>query len=198
MDVFEAIYGRRSIRSYENRSVPIELIEKVIDAARFAPSGANLQPWKFVVIIDEELRKAIGNTARFYFVKSRHVEEAPVLIAACADLKKSKWAVIDTALACQNLMLAAHAVGLGTCFVGIFDEALTKELLRIPEHYRVIGLITMGYPAVEESAPRRLEIREILGINAFPGETPVKRAMTYTRSGPVSVIGKILKLIFKR
>lgn len=198
MDIFEAIYNRRSIRSYAEKSVPMELIEKVIDAARFAPSGANLQPWKFIIIDDKEIKKAIGDTAKFYFVKSRHIEEAPVLIAACADIKKSNWAIIDTALACQNIMLAAYALGLVTCFVGIFDEALTKHILKIPENYKVIGLLTLGFPAERASTPRRLELKEIMGFNSFPGETPTKRALNYTKSGPVSILGKILKLIFRR
>lgn len=197
MDIFEAIKNRRSIRLYKKRPVDESLIEKVIDAARYAPSGANLQPWKFVVITDKAMREKIGKGAKFFFVKSHHVSEAPVLIACLADLKKSKWAVIDTSMACQNLMLAAHALGLGTCFVGIFDEEETKRQLGIPDNFKVIGLITLGYPARKEEMPTRLSVQEITYKERFGKETIVKRATSYTKSGPLTVLKKILRLIFR-
>lgn len=198
MDVFEAIKNRRSVRLYQKNPVDEALIKKVIDAARFAPSGANFQPWKFIVVTNEELRMKIGKSAKFFFVKSHHVSEAPVLIACLADMKKSKWAVIDTSMASQNLMLAAHALRLGTCFVGVFDEEETKRVLSIPEHFKVIGLITLGHPARKEEVPNRLPVEEITYKNVFGKETIARRAISYTRTGPVTVWKKILRLILKR
>lgn len=196
MDVFEAIRTRRSIRAYKDEPVELELVERIIDAARYAPSGANLQPWKFIVVTNNEARQKIGAGAKFYFIKSHHVNEAPVLIACLADMKKSKWAIIDTSLACQNLMLAAHALGLGTCFVGVFNEEETKDLLGVPDNYKVIGLITLGYPEGQEATPSRISVENIVSYESFSGETRAGRFFSYTKSGPLTVIRKIAKMIF--
>lgn len=197
MDIFEAIKTRRSIRVYKKHRVPEDLILKVIDAARYAPSGANLQPWKFIVVTDPEMRKKIGAGARFYFIKSHHVSEAPCLIVCLADLKKSKWAIIDTSMACQNLMLAAHASGLATCFIGIFDEEQVKKELEIPDNYKVIGLITLGFAAQNERMPARIPLKKIIYWERFGSETAFKRARDFLSSGPVTIFDKVLRTILR-
>lgn len=198
MDVFEAIRGRRSVREYRDEPVPWELVERVLDAARWAPSGANLQPWKFVVVTDPDARARIGAGAKFYFVKSRHVAEAPVLVVCLADVRKSTWATVDVSMAAQNLMLAAHALGLGTCFIGLFDEQAVRGTLGVPDRYRVVGLVTLGFPAHEERAPDRLPLGDIVAREVLEPELLTARVRAAVRSGPLSVVDKVLKMIVPR
>jgi nitroreductase len=197
MELFEAIFKRRSVRAYKDEPIKKEEIEKLIESASWAATGANLQPWKFIIITDPEIKEKVGEKARFYFIKSHHASEAPCLIAVLADLKKSKWAVIDASMASQNLMLAATALGLGTCFIGAFDEEEVKRTLEIPEHYKVVGLITVGKPAENPSRPPRLPVKEITYFDKFGKESYVQRALQYRKSGPLTVIKKVIKLILR-
>jgi nitroreductase len=195
MELFEALRTRRSVRVYEERPVPRELVEQVLDAARWAPSGANLQPWKFIVVTDPEKRKRIGAGAKFYFIKSHHVSEAPVLIVCLADVKKSRWAPVDVSMASQNLMLAAHALGLGTCFIGVFDEDVVRNECAIPDRYRIMGLITLGYPAHDERTPSRLPLSDIVAWETFAPESAQQRVRAATKSGPLSVFDKVAAML---
>jgi nitroreductase len=147
MDVFEAIEKRRSIRNYEPTAVPRKKLEKVLEAARLAPSASNVQPWHFIVVTDAERREALsdGMFARF-------LKQAPVVIVACGDEKKSpKWYPIDVAIAVENMVLAATGEGLGTCWIGSFNEIKVRAVLRIPENLRVVVLLAVGYPGGKES-----------------------------------------------
>jgi nitroreductase len=143
VEVFEAVKRRRSIRAYEPTPVPGEKLVKVLEAGRLAPSASNVQPWHFVVVTDGEKRKRLAKTGVF----ARFLAEAPVVIVGCGDERASpKWYVVDVAIALQNMVLTATGEGLGTCWVGSFDEAKVKELLKIPENFRVVALLAMGYP----------------------------------------------------
>lgn len=197
MDVFEAIKERRSVRSYLEKPVPKEVIERIVEAGTYAPSGANLQPWRFVLVDDPELKKEIARGAKFLFIKSRHVDEAPALLVCLADTQKSKWSLIDVSLACQNIMLAAHALGLGTCFIGIFDEKRIKELLQIPDKYKIVGLITLGYPSRKEEAPPRVPVSDVLTFNSFYGQEKKKSIERHFKSGPLSIWKKVVRMLFR-
>lgn len=154
MDLFEAIYKRQSIRAYDSeRSVSDEKIFKILGAACQAPSAGNIQPWRFVVVRDESLKKALAWAA----LGQRFIAQAPVVIVVCADLEASErgygrrgtdlYALQDTAAATQNLLLAAWAEGLGTCWVGAFDEKETAEVLKLPSEIRPVAIIPVGYPS---------------------------------------------------
>lgn len=141
MDAFEAIQKRESVRSYESTPVPKETLAKLLEAARIAPSASNTQPWHFIVVTDSEKKKELskGLFAKF-------LAETPVVIVACGDTKASPdWCVIDVAIAVENMVLAATGEGLGTCWVGSFDEDQVRELLRIPRNFKVIVLLAVGY-----------------------------------------------------
>lgn len=142
MDVFEAVQERHSIRAYQETAVPREKLEKILDAARLAPSARNVEPWHFIVVTDAEKRKALskGLFAKF-------LNEAPVVIVACGDYKASSdWYAVDVALAVESMILTATAEGLGTCCVGSFDEKHVKTLLKVPEKFEVLLLLAVGYP----------------------------------------------------
>ncbi|RLG60240.1 nitroreductase family protein, partial [Candidatus Geothermarchaeota archaeon] len=115
MNVLDAIRGRRSIRRYFGRDIPHEALIKVLDAARWAPSAKNSQPWEFIVIKDNEIKKKISELAPF----GSFIKKAPVAIAVVTDPSLSpNFHQVDGACAVQNLMLAAHSLGLGTCWIG--------------------------------------------------------------------------------
>ncbi|MCW4005629.1 MAG: nitroreductase family protein [Candidatus Bathyarchaeota archaeon] len=141
MDVFDAIQNRKSSRSYKPTPVPKAVLEKLLDAARLSPSAKNLQPWHFIVVTDKAKRKALsgGMFARF-------LGKVPAVIVLCGDEQASPdWYVVDVALAGENMVLAATSEGLGTCWVGSFDEKQVQQLLKIPEHMRVVALLAVGY-----------------------------------------------------
>jgi nitroreductase len=142
MDVFEAVKIRRSIRAYKSTPVSKEKLEKILEAARLAPSANNIQPWHFIVVTDPEKRAKLAKAPFAGFLK-----EAPVVIVGCGDQKASpKWFMVDVAIAMQNMVLTATSEGLGTCWVGSFNEDQVREMLKIPENYRVVALLALGYP----------------------------------------------------
>ena len=171
MNVFEAIEKRRSIRSYESTPVPEEKLEKILEAARLAPSASNVQPRHFIVVTDKERRDALaaGMFARF-------LKQAPVVIVACGDEKKSpKWYPIDVAIAVENMVLAATGEDLGTCWIGSFNENKVRDALRIPENLRVVVLLAVGYPSGKEGlgskvlrfVRKRKSLDEIVSIEEY-------------------------------
>jgi nitroreductase len=171
MDVFEAVQKRRSIRAYEATPVPREKLEKILEAARLAPSAGNRQPWHFIVVTDASKREMLGRSP---FV--RFLREAPVVIVGCGDQKASpKWFMVDVAIAMQNMALTATSEGLGTCWVGIFNESQVKELLKIPERFRVVALLALGYPRkkldlegkILHLVRRRKPLEEIVSFEEF-------------------------------
>jgi nitroreductase len=165
MDVLEAIKERRSIRNYEPKAVPEEKVTQVLEAGRWAPSASNSQPWKFIVVKDEEVRNELARVATY----GRFLAQAPVAIAVIIDPHASNHPVEDGAAATQNILLAAHALGLGTCWIGSYDsgyEESAKEVLGIARDKRLLSLISLGYPA-ESPRKRRLELSEIVCYDRY-------------------------------
>ncbi|MGQ9514231.1 MAG: nitroreductase family protein [Thermoproteota archaeon] len=151
MDIFEAIRERHSVRSYRPVLVEKEKILQILEAARLAPSAANIQPWHFIVVTDHYKRKTISEGGIF----ARFLSSSPVVVVCCGDRKASPmWHMVDTSLAVQNMVLAATGLGLGTCIVGSFDEEKVRSLLKIPERLSIVVLLAIGYPTSE---------RDILG-----------------------------------
>jgi nitroreductase len=175
MNVFEAIQRRKSIRSFASTPVPRNRLEKILEAARLAPSAMNRQPWHFVVVTDPESRERIARSGRW----ARFLRKTPVVIVGCGDSRASpKWHVIDTAIAMQNMVLAATGEGLGTCWIGSFDEMLVKSLLKIPDRFKVVALLAVGYPRGNVDLLRKIthlfyrkkKLSKILSFENF-GET---------------------------
>jgi nitroreductase len=179
MEVMRAIKERRSIRKYRTDPVSDEAIDTVLDAARWAPSWANTQCWRFVVVRDPEIRARLAGTLRAVAPGKENraaaaIRSAPVVIVACAELRKSgyykgeqatekgDWFMFDVALAMQNLALAAHAIGLGTVHVGLFDAKEVAKVLEVPSDAAVVEMTPLGYPDEEPAVPRRKELAEIV------------------------------------
>ncbi|HID76261.1 MAG TPA: nitroreductase family protein [Planctomycetaceae bacterium] len=150
MDTLEAIHTRRSIRKYESKPVPDELVGKLLAAAMMAPSARNAQPWQFVVITDRQLLQDVPRINRNAWMAA----EAPLAILICGDrsleLSPGYWPV-DCAAAAQNLLLAAHALGLGAVWTGVYPRPERMEglarLVGLPENVTAHSLIVVGYPA---------------------------------------------------
>ena len=165
MDTIEAIKSRRSIRLYRSEAVPDDKVEQILEAGRWAPSADNSQPWAFVVIRDEKVRKDLADAA----VWGRFLAQAPVAIAVVIDPQVSGHAVEDGAAATQNMLLAAHALGLGSCWVGAYGstyEERVKDLLGIPSGKRLLSLISLGY-ARESTVSTRKSLGEIVFRNKY-------------------------------
>jgi nitroreductase len=142
MEVFEAISARRSVRSYEARALPDEIVVKLLESARLAPSAMNFQPWRFIVVRSQEKRDVIARGGMF----ARFASQAPLAIVACGD-SRSRFHIHDTCIALEHIVLAATSLGLGTCWIGSFDEAELRRELSIPKRFRVVAILTVGYPA---------------------------------------------------
>lgn len=164
MNVYEAIEKRRSIRAYEDRPVEQEKLERILEAARLAPSASNRQEWRFVVVRDAATRQRLMKAAS----NQGFVGQAPVVIACCAETDGhvmrcgQQCYPIDVAIAIDHMTLAAVEQGLGTCWIGAFSEPEVKEILGIPEQIRVVELLALGYPAETPAARRRKKLDEIV------------------------------------
>jgi nitroreductase len=173
MDVLKAIKGRRSIRAFKSKDVPKEIVEKLINAAIWAPSAGNIQPWEFIIVRKPEIKKALAKAA----LNQTFIEEAPVVIVVCANENRSSqrygvrgktlYCIQDTAAAIQNIHLAAYSLKLGTCWVGAFKEEEAREVLKIPQGIRPVAIIPVGYPAGTPSPRNRRPISQIVHYETF-------------------------------
>ncbi|MEM4260379.1 MAG: nitroreductase family protein [Candidatus Woesearchaeota archaeon] len=170
MDVFEAIQKRRSIRSYIEKPVEFEKIATIIEAGHLAPSAGNIQEWKFIIVTEKEKIKQVAN----YCLEQYWIASAPVLIVICCDPEKQEvnyglrgvrlYSIQDSACAAENMLLAATGLGLGSCWVGAFDEERIKEIFNIPKNIRVQSIITIGY---SNEVPTRQERQSLESITYF-------------------------------
>jgi len=158
MDVFEAVTVRRSIRKYKGEPIAEVQLGKILEAARLAPSAGNKQPWRFVVVRDEKRKADLAKAAN----DQNFLKGAGAIVVAVADPQISaKWHERDTMIALEHMVLSATALGLGTCWIGAFDEDEVKRLLKIPETMTVIALLPIG-TADEKPKPRpRKDFHEI-------------------------------------
>ena len=169
--LMELIETRRSIRSYKDQEIEEDKLNYVLQAFRKAPSAKNLQPWKLVVIKNKKILKDIAIACN----NQTFMEEAPVIIAACAKEEEAYGTMggymnsypIDIAIALEHLILAATEKGLGTCWIGAFKEQLVKDILGVPENVRVVALTPLGYPAREASVRGRKPLTEIISYDKY-------------------------------
>lgn len=187
MEVLEAIKTRRSIRKYKSTPVDDRTLELVLEAARWAPSWHNSQCWRFIVVRDGKIKNKLADTLIDVSADrpnraAEAIRNAPVAIVACAELGKSgysvreprepvtdkgDWFMFDVALAMQNLVLAAHSLGLGTVFVGAFDAKKVATILGVPKGFCVVAMTPLGYPDEEPPVRPRKELSEIVFYDKF-------------------------------
>ena len=165
MSLLDLILSRRSIRRYENKEISEEVLQQILETGRQAPSAANRQPIHFVIVKDQDILKNLCDT-----MINRFVKYAPVAIVGCADVKSlltGKWAVVDTTIAMQNMVIAAWTLGIGSCWIGACNEEKVKELLNIPDKWKVVALVTLGYPAEQPEPRKKKSFEEMFSFNSF-------------------------------
>lgn len=171
MEFYDVIRRRLSVRAYKPDPVPEEVLRRILEAARLAPSAKNYQPWRFIVVTDEKIRQELVPACR----GQSFIAQAPVVICACA-IEEQAWkgmggywsaAEVDVTIALEHLILAATAEGLGTCWIGAFIEAEVKRVLQIPEGVKPVALTPLGYPAQEPKPRPRKALEEIVCYNRF-------------------------------
>jgi len=181
MDIFTALRERRSARSFKPDPLPAGLIDEVIEAARWAPSWANTQCWEVIVVSDSAMKLRLaeslppGNPAR------AALGQAPLVIVACARLEragyykgkavtdKGDWYMFDVALFTHSLTLAAHARGLGSVHIGMFDARAVAAMLGVPPGVSVVELLPLGYPEGKPSSTSRKEVGDFVSYGTYGG-----------------------------
>ena len=164
MDALHAISTRRSIRTYQDKPVPEDLVQQILTAAMYAPIAGNAQPWQFVIVNDRKLLRQIPNV----HPHAPMAEQAPLAILVCGDPNMEKFPgnwPLDCAAATQNLLLAAHALGLGGVWTGVYPDQGRMEglgrLLGLPKHIMAHTLVVLGYPAEQPTCGNRYEASRI-------------------------------------
>lgn len=178
MNVLEAIRTRRSVRAYDPRPIPPKVLERMKAALRWAPSACNFQPWHFVLVADPQQRRKLAAAAR----NQKWMAQAPVIVVGCglpqAAYKKmggsGNSVDVDLAIAIDHLTLAAVAEGLGTCWIGAFDEQAVKKLLGVRKSVKVVAMTPLGYPASADlnrpcDEARRKKPEELFSTDTYSG-----------------------------
>ena len=165
----EAIKKRQSVRSYQDKEIPEEILQQILEAGRLAPSAKNAQSWKFIVVKDEDLRKKLVPACK----NQEFVGEAPVIIVGCGTnpdyvMTCGEHAYsIDLAIALDHMSLEAASLGLGTCWIGAFYQDQVKNILGVPEDVCVVNLLTLGYPKKLGTKTGRKSLSEIVCYDKY-------------------------------
>ena len=162
MDVFEAIKERRSIRSYKDKPIEEEKLQRLLEAAHLAPSAKNRQNWKFIVVKERKIREKLVPAC----YDQEFIAEAPVVIAGVAN-PAFKWYRIDMGIAFEHIALEAVDLGLGTCWIGAFDERMVSDILNVPENLETVILMTIGYPDYMPTPIPRKDMNDIICYDLY-------------------------------
>lgn len=171
LELLEVMKTRRSVRRYKPTPISDEVLQKILSAARLAPSANNAQPWKFIIVRDEDMKLKLIQACN----NKKWIAEAPVVLVACgfpdeADAYMGGYMnsyPVDVAIALEHLVLSATNEGLGSCWIGRFKEEKVKELLEIPPDVRVVALLPLGYPNEEPEQSGKKNLSEIVCYNKF-------------------------------
>jgi len=166
MELLDAIKGRRSIRSYQNKKIPKHLLEEMMEAAIWAPTGSNAQAWKFIVVDDD------GNIKNIKSLSPGIFDVPAAIVIVCRDLKRAYdiggelgrdiLSIMDIPMASQNIMLRAYDLGIGSCAVRSFGITAVKRFLDLPDYLNPELLVTLGYPEKIPDPPKRKKIDEVV------------------------------------
>ncbi|MEK6849177.1 MAG: nitroreductase family protein [Nanoarchaeota archaeon] len=171
-NVLKAIETRRSIRKYLSLPVEFEKVGHILDAARMAPSAGNLQPWKFILVMESAQRLEVAEAC----LQQHWMAQAPVNIVVCGEPAKSeryyakkgeRYATLDAAAAVQNMLLAAHGLGLGACWVSAFDDHMLRKVCDIPEDVLPVAVVTLGYADEKPVKPLKFELHNVVFFSHY-------------------------------
>ncbi|MBW2529101.1 MAG: nitroreductase family protein [Deltaproteobacteria bacterium] len=165
--LLKLVRARRSVRRFSSEPVSLDAEQRLLEAAIWAPTAGNAQPWCFVCVRSSEHKAQLCRAA----LQQRFIADAPLVVVVCADLDRavraygergaSLYCLQDTAAATQNLLLAAHAMGLGSCWVGAFQETEVARVLGLEAHLRPVAVVAVGEPAEQPKAPARREVSAV-------------------------------------
>ena len=168
------IKSRRSIRHYRPDPVPDVMIEQLLEAGRWAPSANNQQPWAFVVLQDDEIRRQVAQHTTYFLSRQARVEKAPLLIVLCGQVKSQiyrRYLRGDVGMAGMQIMLQASALGLGTCWIDGLDRAAIAGILQVSDDMEIIAVLTVGFPAEEPRPTPRKPLFEIAHYDIYDSVT---------------------------
>lgn len=155
--LMDSVKHRRSVREYKKEPFPMEELIPFVEAAQWAPSAGNSQPWEFLLINDEDTVRALKS------VSPGWLREAPALIVVCLNRnRETNWSYVDIGAAVQNMLLYAHSKGYGCCPIGSFVVETVNELLELPAQLEPVLFMTVGYPDEELSTTTRLPLEELI------------------------------------
>ena len=172
MDVIDCIKSRRSIRKFKKKAVSDDIINKTLEAATYAPSSGNLQNWEFIIIKKQEAKNKLAEIA----LVQDFIAEAPVVIVVCSNQNRispygqrgrNLYSIQNTAAAIQNLLLTAWSFGIGSCWVGAFDENELSKFLELPKHIIPVAIIPLGYPDEKPVMPRRIPQKDFIWLEKY-------------------------------
>ena len=178
-DLMSIIKGRRSIRRFQEKQIPEELLQRILEGVRWSPSWNNTQCWEIIVIREAATKEKLRDSLTPRNPAVVGITEAPVVLALCGKLqsagyykgqattKLGDWYMFDLGIATQSLCLTAHSLGLGTVIVGSLEHDKAKAVLGVGEGYELLALIPVGYPAKDSAAPKRREISEFTHYGKF-------------------------------
>jgi nitroreductase len=184
--LLDLMRSRRSVRRYLAKPVPDEMLQQVLEAGRWAPSAGNQQPWAFIVVQDDEMRQKVAQHATYYLARHARVEEAPLLIVLCGQPGSrmgEQFLRGEVGMAGMQMMLQAHALGLGTCWVDGLNRDAIADVLEIPPYMQIVGLLTVGYTAETPPATPRKPLFEIVHYEVYESLT-FGRGAGDTRDNP--------------
>jgi len=167
--VLEVIKKRQSVRSFQDKEIPEEILQQILEAGRLAPSAKNTQSRKFIIVKEESLRKKLVPACK----NQEFVGEAPIVIAGCATnpdyiMSNGEHSYpIDLAIAMDHMSLEAASLGLGTCWIGAFYQDQVKEILGVPQNVRIVSLMPVGYPKELGNKTGRKPLSEIICYNKY-------------------------------
>ncbi|MBW2969224.1 nitroreductase family protein [Candidatus Woesearchaeota archaeon] len=173
MDALECIKTRRSIRRFKDKPIAFELIGNILESARLAPSAGNIQEWNFILVTDYKTRENIAMAS----CMQTWMNDAPVFIVVCSNPRKSErfygnkgesfYCIQNSAAAIENILLSAHAQGLGACWIGAFEEDQVKKAASIPGNIKVMGIIPVGYSAEEPDLPEKFPLTDVVFVEKW-------------------------------
>ena len=178
-ELMNIIKGRRSTRIYQEKDIPEQFLEQLLESIRWCPSWANTQCWEVIVVKDLTIKKSLQETLPKMNPARKAITQAPITIALCGKLKSSgyykdqvttkfgDWFMFDLGIAAQTLCLTAHGLGLGTVIVGMFEHDRAKKILQVGDEYELVALIPIGYPAKDTPVSKRREINDFVHYETF-------------------------------
>ncbi len=204
MDAYECIKTRRSTRNFLEIPVEWDKIGTVVDAGRSAPTAGNLQNWKFIIVLNPGTRKALADAS----LEQHWMAKAPAHIIICSEPAKAKkfygirgerlYSVQNCAAAVQNMLLAANCVGLGSCWVGAFDEERVSRVLGIPDYARPQAIVVLGYAAEKAPVPMHFQMENIVFMEGWGAKIKdINEYLGYTSAAVQDYIGKGKKILDK-